>query len=53
MPWWLTVDWHELFVPSVPILQTIIRGTCLYLAAFFMLRLFRRQTGSLGPADLL
>jgi uncharacterized membrane protein YcaP (DUF421 family) len=42
-----------MFVPSEPVLETIIRGSAVYLALFFMLRLFRRQTGSISPADLL
>jgi uncharacterized membrane protein YcaP (DUF421 family) len=50
---WLTLDWHGLFVPSQPIFETILRGTATYLSLFILLRLFRRQTSSLGPADLL
>jgi uncharacterized membrane protein YcaP (DUF421 family) len=50
---WFSVDWQHLFVPSQSILETMIRGSCIYVAALAMLRLFRRQTGSLGPADLL
>lgn len=47
------LDWNGMFVPSQPVLETVIRGTCMYLALFAMLRVFRRQTGALGPADLL
>lgn len=43
----------ELFIPSISILETFVRGTCTYLALFLMLRFFRRQTGSVGAADLL
>lgn len=53
MPTWLNLDWHQMFVPSQPVLETIIRGSFTYLALFILLRTFRRQTGSLGPADLL
>jgi uncharacterized membrane protein YcaP (DUF421 family) len=53
MPTWLNLDWHGMFVPSKPILETVIRGTATYLSLFVLLRMFRRQTGSLGPADLL
>ena len=53
MPTWLELDWQRMFVPSQPILETIIRGSATYLSLFALLRLFRRQTGSLGPADLL
>ncbi len=53
MPMWLNLDWQGMFVPSQPILETVLRGTATYLSLFVLLRLFRRQTGSLGPADLL
>ena len=53
MPEWLNLDWHRMFVPSQPILETVLRGTATYLSLFVLLRLFRRQTGSLGAADLL
>ena len=53
MPAWLDLDWHRMFVPNVPILETVIRGSVMYLAMFALLRVFRRQTGSIGPADLL
>jgi uncharacterized membrane protein YcaP (DUF421 family) len=53
MPTWLNLDWHRMFSPSQPILETVLRGTVTYLSLFMLLRLFRRQTGSLGPADLL
>jgi uncharacterized membrane protein YcaP (DUF421 family) len=50
---WMQVNWSQLFIPSVPIAETVIRGSCMYLALFVMLRFFRRQTGSIGAADLL
>lgn len=53
MSGWFDLDWQGMFVPSQPVLETVIRGTCMYLAMFALLRLFRRQTGSIGPADLL
>jgi uncharacterized membrane protein YcaP (DUF421 family) len=53
MPSWLDLDWERMFVPHVPILETIIRGTVMYLCMFALLRVSRRQTGSIGPADLL
>lgn len=52
-PEFLKLDWGRIFIPSQPILETIIRGTCMYLALFAMLRVFRRQVGALGPADFL
>ena len=53
MPGWLDLDWHGMFSPSQPVLETILRGTATYLSLFLLLRLLRRQTGSLGPADML
>ena len=53
MDTWFEIDWQRLFIPSEPILETVIRGSLTYLAVFGLLRLFRRQTGSIGAADLL
>jgi uncharacterized membrane protein YcaP (DUF421 family) len=51
---WLTIKWDELFVPSQPIVETIIRGTLTYLALFLLMRfLLKRESGSVGTADLL
>ena len=50
---WLELNWSEMFVPSQPLLETVIRGTATYLSLFVLLRIFRRQTGSIGTADLL
>lgn len=50
---WLDLDWHRIFVPAEPLLELVFRGSCMYLSAFCLLRIFRRQTGSIGPADLL
>ena len=54
MPWHLTVDWHSTFVPSVPLLETVLRGSIMYLALFFLMRFgFRRQAGTVSLTDLL
>jgi uncharacterized membrane protein YcaP (DUF421 family) len=48
------VDWAGLFVPRVPLLETLIRGSVVYLAVFLLLRfVLRREAGTLGIADLL
>lgn len=47
------IDWQQTFVPSHSLLEMVLRGTLMYLATFLLLRVFRRQTGSIGPADLL
>lgn len=47
------IDWQSMFVPTESILEILIRGTIMYLAMYFLLRIFRRQSGSVGIADLL
>jgi len=42
-----------MFVPTESVLEVIIRGTIMYLGMFALLRIFRRQAGALGIADLL
>jgi uncharacterized membrane protein YcaP (DUF421 family) len=48
------VDWATIFVPTVPLLETFVRGTAVYLALFILLRVvLRRQAGTVGMTDLL
>jgi uncharacterized membrane protein YcaP (DUF421 family) len=47
------IDWKSVFVPSVGILEIIFRGTFIYLALFMILRVLRREAGSLGITDVL
>lgn len=42
-----------MFVPQQSVLEVFLRGTIMYLGMFALLRIFRRQAGSLGIADLL
>jgi len=42
-----------MFVPTESILEVMIRGTIMYLGMYALLRVFRRQSGSVGIADLL
>jgi len=50
----LSVNWRELFVPSIPIVELIVRGSLVYLVLFWVLRLLpARQLGMLGITDLL
>jgi len=42
-----------MFVPTESLLEIFIRGTIMYLGMFALLRIFRRQAGSIGIADLL
>jgi len=47
------IDWHGMLVPSMSLVELVIRGTVLYFAIFTFMRLFRRQAGALSMADLL
>lgn len=54
MRWHLSANWHAVFIPAVPLLETVLRGTIMYLALFFLMRfLFRRQAGTVSLTDLL
>lgn len=47
-------DWSRVFTPSAPLIETVVRGTLMYLFIFGLMRvLLRRQPGALGIADLL
>jgi uncharacterized membrane protein YcaP (DUF421 family) len=47
------VDWRAVFVPKTPLLELVVRGTIVYLALFAMLRIGKRQAGTLSVTDLL
>jgi uncharacterized membrane protein YcaP (DUF421 family) len=49
----LQVDWKSVFVPTVSLVEIILRGSMIYLLIFVLMRLRRRQAGGLGIADLL
>lgn len=42
-----------MFVPEQSVLAMAVRGTIMYLGLFLLLRIFRRQAGSVSIADLL
>ncbi|MEU4477559.1 YetF domain-containing protein [Micromonospora sp. NPDC023966] len=47
-------DWQKLFVPDTPLWEIVVRGSVIYLALFFLLRvLLKRESGSTGVTDLL
>ncbi|MDZ8050900.1 MAG: DUF421 domain-containing protein [Aulosira sp. ZfuVER01] len=51
---WFFIDWQAIFVPSISVLELVIRGSLVYLALFSVLRLLpSRQMGTLGITDLL
>jgi uncharacterized membrane protein YcaP (DUF421 family) len=47
------VDWRAVFVPSGSLIELVVRGSIMYLLLLAGLRVFRREPGSLGIADLL
>ena len=53
MDWLANIDWQKMFVPESSILEMVLRGTIMYLGIFVLLRIFRRQAGSVGIADLV
>lgn len=47
-------DWESLFVPGVPLLESILRGTITYLVLLLLLRIVgQREAGGLGITDVL
>lgn len=53
MEWLFDIDWRAMFVPVESPLEMVIRGTIMWLALFAMIRLFRREAGSISIADVL
>jgi uncharacterized membrane protein YcaP (DUF421 family) len=49
----IQIDWHSVFVPSLSILEVILRGSLIYLFLFAVLRVLRRGAGAIGISDLL
>lgn len=50
----MSLNWRELFLPSVPVLEIFVRGSVMYLTLFVLLRLvLRRVAGTLNLGDLL
>lgn len=47
------VNWHDVFVPSVSLLELFVRGTLIYLFCFVVLRFTRRGIGGINISDLL
>lgn len=47
-------DWWRLLLPETPLWEILLRGSVIYLAIFFLLRvLLKRESGSTGVTDLL
>ncbi len=49
----LEIDWKTMFMPTVNLGEIILRGTIVYIFLFFLMRVMRRESGSIGITDLL
>ena len=49
----LQIDWHELLVPTISLLELVLRGSIVYLGILTAMRVLRREAGELSTADLL
>lgn len=49
----MTIDWKTLLVPSGSLVELVIRGSIMYLVIFALMRVFRRESGTLSTADLI
>lgn len=47
------IDWQAVWVPTMSLLEVVLRGSVVYLGLVVALRIFRREGGSLNTADLL
>jgi uncharacterized membrane protein YcaP (DUF421 family) len=50
----MNINWEAIFVPDITLIETVVRGSIMYLALFILLRvILKRQSGTLGITDLL
>ncbi len=47
------IDWDKMFVPSMSLLEIILRGTLTYWFCYLYIRFFKRGAGQVGISDLL
>lgn len=53
MSFW-PASWVEVFAPRAPVLESVVRGSAIYLFVFLVFRVvLRREAGGLGISDLL
>lgn len=45
--------WLRIFRPAVPVAETILRGTVMFIGLFIAMRLIRRESSGLSLADVL
>ena len=53
MLFFIPIDWESVFIPSVSILEIVLRGSLIYLFLFIIFRVLRRSAGALGISDVL
>jgi uncharacterized membrane protein YcaP (DUF421 family) len=53
MEGFLQIDFKSVFVPSLHLAEVFLRGTIVYLFLFVVLRILRREAGTVSIADLL
>ncbi|KUI19186.1 hypothetical protein AU193_14235 [Mycobacterium sp. GA-1285] len=47
-------DWQSFFVPAVPLIDGVLRGTVTFLALLVLMRVVgQRESGGLGITDVL
>jgi uncharacterized membrane protein YcaP (DUF421 family) len=49
----LQIDWRSIFFPSLGVTEMFLRGTIVYFFLFTILRITRREAGTIGISDLL
>ncbi len=50
----MRIDFETMFIPANPILETVLRGTIVYLSIVLFVRfLLKREAGQVGIADVL
>ena len=47
------IDWHAMFVPTVSLLEIVFRGSVVYLSILAVMRIFRREAGTMSTTDLI
>lgn len=51
---WIPDNWQEIFVPELPVLEIIIRGSVLYLFIILLMRVLpRRAAGEISVMDII
>lgn len=50
---WVSIDWEKMFIPSVSLLEIMLRGTLTYWFCLLYIRFFKRGAGQVGISDLL